>query len=697
MVLHDSPEVTSKSNSEDSTPSDDNQESSAAHQLEAPSLVSPSDSGLPITTRWSTLLGSKSPTTDQYTSQTAGRKRKTAAPCIDLNSGGITAEEEGAGNVISDNGEKGCKDLSSDASPSDKRARRWSSEEKRMGKLKEVGDLDEGRWAGNPNPSSTGTKGNFSATEQERVKEMLTQVEAKESTAESAVNQFTAENVKWATDGVPSRTDQFKVAEEEPTPDVEAYLESPKEEQKLEDGLDMLLVSLKVYNAITDKIDLLSAKPTPDKPESVAINRSARDNAGLDCSNTGVPSLRQLCLEGLAQNADAITSLENVPDVYRRTLSKLVCDFRKMNKHFLKLLVRGSPSEIRIRDCSCLTEEEFSDCIEGLDTTNLKVLQLDFCGRSLPDYVLVSSLAGPAVKFPVLTTVSLKSAYRLSDAGLRSLLSATPGLECLNLSQCSLIAATSIGILADSLGSKLKELYLSDCQSIVAMDMLPALVRLQRLEVLSLSGIETVSDTFIMWFCAERGDAMKELVLSDCVKLTDTSLQVIAATCPQLLSLHIANLRNLTDSALGYLAKGCQNIQTLRLGHTKFSDEAIAGFIEASGKALKDVSLNSVRQVSHNTAVAIAGRARDLQSLDISWCRKLEHEAVEMIMDNCLSLKVLKVFGCDQLTDMFMDGHYNPAVEVIGKKMSPGLADVRNRRVDIQAYPTYYTSVLSSM
>ncbi|KAJ0030268.1 hypothetical protein Pint_13495 [Pistacia integerrima] len=78
-------------------------------------------------------------------------------------------------------------------------------------------------------------------------------------------------------------------------------------------------------------------------------------------------------------------------------------------------------------------------------------------------------------------------------------------------------------------------------------------------------------------------------------------------------------------------------------------------------------------KVAHNTAVSLAKRSRNLLSLDISFCRNLTNEAVGLIVDSCLSLKILKIFGCTQITNVFLEGHSNPEVQIIGMKMSPVL------------------------
>ncbi|KAJ7979250.1 F-box/LRR-repeat protein 13 [Quillaja saponaria] len=385
---------------------------------------------------------------------------------------------------------------------------------------------------------------------------------------------------------------------------------------------------------------------------------------------TSVPSLQELCIVILAKHADAIVSLEMVPDALRNKLSQLLCDSRRMNSHFFDLLVRGSPTEICLKDCSWLTEEHFVKSFQGCDTSNLGVLQLDQCGRCIPDYVLLATIAQSSNKLPGLTTLSLTGACRLSDLGLSALVSSAPALRSINLSQCSLLTSVSINILADSLGSILRELYLDDCESIDAMLILPALKKLEHLEVLSVAGLQTVCDQFIREYITARGRSIKELVLTNCVKLTDSSLKVIAEQCPGLCALNLMNLLKLTDSSICYLANGCRAIHTLKLCRNAFSDEAIAAFLEINGDFLNELSLNNVKKVSQNTAMSLSRHGRRLHTLDLSWCRSLSDHAVGLIVDSCLSLRVLKLFGCTQITDVFLNGHSNSQMQIIGLKMT---------------------------
>ncbi|KAJ6406590.1 hypothetical protein OIU84_010160 [Salix udensis] len=324
-----------------------------------------------------------------------------------------------------------------------------------------------------------------------------------------------------------------------------------------------------------------------------------------DCNalKRDVPTLLDLSLKVLAKNADAIVSLEHVPDKLRHRLSHLVSDCGVVDAHFVELLARGSPTEIRLRNISRLTEEEFAKIFSVCDTKDLTVLQLDLCGRCMPDYILRDTLARSSHRLPSLATISLKGAHRLTDIGLTQLAVSAPALQSINLSQCSLLTSQGISDFVSCFESTLRELYIDDCQNIDATIILPALKKLKCLEVLSVAGIETVCDNFVIGLVKACGINMKELGFANCVQLTDISLQIVGKNCPNLCALDLSYLHNLTDSALKHLANGCQSIRRLKLRRNDFSDEAISAFLEVSGQSLDTLSVNNIHRVRHHYAL----------------------------------------------------------------------------------------------
>ncbi|PIN09223.1 Leucine rich repeat protein [Handroanthus impetiginosus] len=389
-----------------------------------------------------------------------------------------------------------------------------------------------------------------------------------------------------------------------------------------------------------------------------------------------VPSLLDLSLKVLAENAEGIVSLEVVPDHLRRRLTDMLCDARKMNVHILDLLIEGCPSEIRIKNSSNFPLAlgrvetyifEVKHCKSQADV----VLQLDLCGQCMFDYAFRNTLSKSSSSFASLAVLSLRGACRLSDTGLKDIVTSAPALRSINVGQCTLLTCDAINFIADVLGSNLRELYIDGCPKINATRILPALKKFKDLEVLSVAGLRTVTDQVVSEMITVFGKSIKELDFANCLELTDSSLIEIGSNCPDLHSLNISNVARLTDLGMGYLADGCRSIRKLKLCRNSFSDEAMAAFLECSGGSLTELLLNNMTMVGPLTALSLANRSKKLISLDISWCRRISNEALGLIVDSCLSLKLLKVFGCRQITNVFLKGHSNPVVKIIGLSMTP--------------------------
>lgn len=154
---------------------------------------------------------------------------------------------------------------------------------------------------------------------------------------------------------------------------VEAEREFPSEEHPEENVVEDWPGPFSTAMKIISDRENLNLRQGSDKVQSVQIKWVPKKGKGNDRLKPVPPSLIGMCLRILVNNVDAIASLDHVPDALRHKLCQMLCDSRRMNSKFLDHLVRGSPTEIRLRDCSWLTEEQFTQCFEGCDTTNLTV------------------------------------------------------------------------------------------------------------------------------------------------------------------------------------------------------------------------------------------------------------------------------------------------------------------------------------
>ncbi|RLN05478.1 hypothetical protein C2845_PM13G19380 [Panicum miliaceum] len=458
----------------------------------------------------------------------------------------------------------------------------------------------------------------------------------------------------------------FKADKDEPSED--------DEEEELELGSDPqdwpgpFATAARIYEEREAK---LRARESNSSKVNKAANKAIVWSPSKDKKNPvrvqAAPSLTSLCINTLAENSEGIESLGDIPEELKHKLLKILCHSRKMNTHLLNELLCDSPTELHLSECSWLSDDDFEKTFGKCKTDSLQDLQLDISGRCMPDYILPTTLVKAPNCMPLLTKISLKGNYRLSDKGLDTIISAAPSLSSLNLCECSLLTSSGIVILADKLHSVLRELYIDDCTNVDAMMILPALQKINHLEALSMSGIRSVCDKFVNELLTVHGSNMKELAFAGCSKLTSSSIKTIGQNCPQLTSLDLRNLNRLRDSAMRHLRYGCRLIRKLKLQRNTFSDEAVSRFLEESGGCLTELMLNNVEKVGDLTALAISRKCSvRLEALDLSFCRELTNEALGLIVDSCSSLRILKLFGCTQITDLFLKGHSNTSVQIIG-------------------------------
>ena len=56
-----------------------------------------------------------------------------------------------------------------------------------------------------------------------------------------------------------------------------------------------------------------------------------------------------------------------------------------------------------------------------------------------------------------------------------------------------------------------------------------------------------------------------------------------------------------------------------------------------------------------------------LERLDVSWCRGIPEQQLGRLVDACPNLTWLELWGCTHVTETFLHGHSNHALQVIGR------------------------------
>ncbi|GAB4823302.1 hypothetical protein N2152v2_010348 [Parachlorella kessleri] len=412
-----------------------------------------------------------------------------------------------------------------------------------------------------------------------------------------------------------------------------------------------------------------------DRPQQPAVHWvPSRDVRLGPRPKNSVPPLFELAMKLVVRYIEDVESLWGIPDVVKGRIAAAVCCRRRLSPMVVKLFTEEGPSELVLPDCTQIQADCMQELLLACATTRQVVqlrsvaamelvkLDLGLCGRSLTDDT-AATFAGAIGGYPAATSLRLSGAYCLSDKGLVALLRGMRSLHELSLPQCSRLAGPALEQLP-SLVPNLRHLDLDECRGLAEHTIGAALVGLSRLESVVLNGIPEVSDTLLARLsCCPQ---LLRLSLCHCSAVTDNGVAAIALALPGLLELRLNECTKVTSRGVLSLAGRCKSIQDVSLRRlTRIDEEGLVKLAE--GGTLRSLSLHGMTQVEGPALAALALYCKDtLQELDVSWCRKLSNEALGHLVDSCRSLRRLSVWGCSQLTDTFLLGHSNEALEVVG-------------------------------
>ncbi|XP_078428016.1 EIN3-binding F-box protein 1-like [Wolffia australiana] len=254
---------------------------------------------------------------------------------------------------------------------------------------------------------------------------------------------------------------------------------------------------------------------------------------------------------------------------------------------------------------------------------------------------------------PSLKRLSLRSADRLTDHGLRRLAGWSPSLESLQLEDCALVALISLGESLRSLSvvrcrgfrdvassAKLRSscplisLTINDCPGFgdAGLVLLGKLCkRVQRLKLVSLPGI---SDAGLLSFfedCRETVSLLKKVNLSGCASVTDAAIRALAELHGRSLRvLSLGDCKRITDDGLAAISESCVRLEDVDLSGCAVSDAGVAALAtSAAGRdSLGVVSLSGCGGVSGRSLLHLGNLCPRLRGLNLQFCLSVTDQDV---------------------------------------------------------------------
>ncbi|KAK9831384.1 hypothetical protein WJX81_008255 [Elliptochloris bilobata] len=385
-----------------------------------------------------------------------------------------------------------------------------------------------------------------------------------------------------------------------------------------------------------------------------------------------VASLVAICVDLVVAHLVDVDTLWGMPDVIKARLSAAAAGARKLTPAALALFTDGEPSELVLSECSQLEPAVLAPALANASGEQLERLELGMCGRGFGDDT-AATLAGVG-PLPVLRSLRLGGAYRLTDAGLAPLLRRAPMLEALALPQCSRLD----GAFLVALPGSLRALDLAECRGVGKDALLAALAQAPNVAELALDGNPEVDDAALAAI-AQACPHLRRLSVANCAGVGEAGLAAAARALPSLTALVADDCGRAGDAALLALAEACPRLEEVSLRRcARVGDAGMAAL--AAGCALRRLRLPGCHMLGAAAVLPLAGpRGVHLEELDVSWCRGIPEEALGRLVDACPALTCLTLFGCSQVTGRFLHGHASEHLRVIGAQAqkAPALSAAR--------------------
>ncbi|XP_048402873.2 F-box/LRR-repeat protein 2 [Stegostoma tigrinum] len=314
--------------------------------------------------------------------------------------------------------------------------------------------------------------------------------------------------------------------------------------------------------------------------------------------------------------------------------------------------------------CSCqpnLTSLDLTGCAELTDKSVLAVANLQFLERlSLGKIRLMTDRGLKNLSsIPTLQALDLSECYQVSGLELVNRLAlpyATPTLLSLNFSCCTMVKDSCVFSMGVILCDSLRELDLTSCVYITDFSVSVIVNYLTGLTVLRLGWCKEITDRGLLGMSTANDNChlgkkdkkaqimteselkiskekdgaslrslmcLKELCLTACAKLTDTSITK-EIRFQELKTLSLSMVHEITDESVVSIAEHCRSLEWL--------------------------SLNHCGQLTDQGLTAAANHMKRLTTLEISCCDKITSQALEVLVQECKWLRSLDVSMCGGLT-----------------------------------------------
>lgn len=149
---------------------------------------------------------------------------------------------------------------------------------------------------------------------------------------------------------------------------------------------------------------------------------------------------------------------------------------------------------------------------------------------------------------------------------------------------------------------------------------------------------------------------VERLTLTNCSKLTDSSLQPLLEGNRSLLALDVTGLDQLTDITMMTVADHCLRLQGLNVTNCKKISDASIVAMARNCRHLKRLKFNNCIQLTDTAILTVAANSTHLLEIDLYGLQNLESPSVAALLTSCSQLREMRLAHCSRVNDSaFLD------------------------------------------
>nr|XP_048289474.1 dynein regulatory complex subunit 6 isoform X1 [Myodes glareolus] len=214
----------------------------------------------------------------------------------------------------------------------------------------------------------------------------------------------------------------------------------------------------------------------------------------------------------------------------------------------------------------------------------------------------------------------------------------------------------------------INHIYMVDCKALTDSS-LKSLSVLKQLTVLNLTKCIRISDAGLRQFLDGPASArLRELNLTNCSLLGDTSILRLSERCFNLHYLSLRNCEHLTDMAIEFLTNMLSLI-SIDLSGTLITNEGLSTL--SRHRRLRELSLSECTNITDLGIRSYCKTSLHLEHLDVSYCAQLTDDIIKSVAIFCTRITSLNIAGCPKITDGGLEAlsakcHYLHILDISG-------------------------------